>query len=47
MIDISPEMIALIMMGGVLVGVLTGFPLAQNLGIRNESISSRYYRPRT
>jgi len=28
MIDISPEMIALIMMGGVLVGVLTGYPLA-------------------
>ena len=28
MIDISPEMIAIIMMGGVLVGVLTGYPLA-------------------
>jgi len=28
MIDISPEMIAIIMLGGVLVGVLTGYPLA-------------------
>jgi len=28
MIDISPEMLAIIMLGGVLVGVLTGYPLA-------------------
>ena len=28
MIDISPELIAIIMMGGLLLGVLTGYPLA-------------------
>ena len=28
MIDVSPELIALIMMGGLLLGVLTGYPLA-------------------
>lgn len=32
MIDISPEAVALIMLGGVLLGVLTGFPLAIPIG---------------
>ena len=32
MIELSPEIITIIMMGGVLVGVLTGFPLALVVG---------------
>jgi len=32
MIEISPELITIIMLGGVLLGVLTGFPLAFPLG---------------
>ncbi|MFQ6121980.1 MAG: TRAP transporter large permease subunit [Dehalococcoidales bacterium] len=33
MIDLSPELIVLIMFGGLLVGVLTGYPLAAVLGV--------------
>ena len=32
MIDISPELVTLIMLGGVFIGVLTGFPLAIPIG---------------
>ena len=32
MIDISPELVTAIMMGGILVGVLFGYPLAIVVG---------------
>jgi len=32
MVDISPELIAILMLGGVLVGVMTGYPLAIVIG---------------
>ena len=32
MIDLSPEVLTLIMMGGVLVGVLTGYPIGFVIG---------------
>ena len=32
MIDLSPEILALLMLGGILVGVMTGFPLAMVIG---------------
>jgi len=32
MIELSPEIITILMMGGILVGVLTGYPLAIVIG---------------
>lgn len=39
MIDISPELIVLIMFGGLLIGVSTGYPLAAVLGIIGMTVA--------
>jgi len=46
MTNISPELVTLIMMGGILIGLLTGFPVAFVFGTIGIGVGFLYFGPR-